>query len=502
MASICYNKHIIGSKDQETLHPIQIFCGRKPLKTLAKISLVLCIILFSTVITFENNYNTQAATATALHVKGNKIQDVYGNTVTLRGIGRAGDIESASGMWSGPGDTVFAWGQKWYPISDNIANMEATFKCYQQYWKVNMIRIFISVNWYLQDNITAATEDPDNYPTWTTPISYRNYIATVASEAAKYGIYVDICPYQLLSGYEADEGGGEQGLPLCGWDTAGTAYINSTGLGEQEFWRQFWTILATEMKDYPNAIFEAYNEPQNTGTDNITPNYLTYLTTMYNAVRNLTSDNLIFMQWQAGYIPTYNDLSWCQQINNALPNAVNLVYTTHAYRHSPYYNSQWGTTTTKVTQQITTAIQSMGVTAPLVINEAGSCQNTVTTRDLTNEVNWWTGLCSAANTLGVGLAAYYWMSDTDLGPTYSGLSLLTGTWGTSASSPTPNRFGRVFLNSAPTTSPTSTPTATPTVSPIPSPTPTTKPTASPSPTPTPSPTPRPTQPPWNPWRHH
>jgi hypothetical protein len=72
-------------------------------------------------------------------------------------------------MWSGPSDIVFAWGQKWYPISQNIADMDATFQCYQQVWKVNMIRVFINVNWYWQDNITPSVEDPENYPTWTTP---------------------------------------------------------------------------------------------------------------------------------------------------------------------------------------------------------------------------------------------------------------------------------------------------------------------------------------------
>jgi hypothetical protein len=381
--------------------------------------------------------------------------------------------------------------------------MQATLQSYQQYWKVNMIRIFISVNWYLQDNITPSAEDPENYPTYNTPISYRTYIKTLTALAAQYGIYVDICPYQLLSTYNADEQGGDQGLPLCGWENDCATYLNKTGLTEQAFWANFWTTLATEMKPYPNAIFEAYNEPQNTGADSITAGYLTYLKTMYSAVRNVTSDQLIFMQWQAGYVPTYNDLGWCNQISNAIPGAVNLAYTTHAYRHAPYFNRQWGTSNATVKTQLTTALNSMGVTAPLVINEAGSCQNAVTNRDLTNEINWWTGLCSSTRTLGIGLTAYYWMSDSDLGPVYSGLSLLTGKWGTGAQSPTPNRIGKIFLNTATTTTPTPTPTPSTTASPTPtssttptpSPTPTTKPTI----TPTPTPTPRPTQPPRWPW---
>lgn len=451
------------------------------MRTWSKLAIILCIILTASSLTAELSFNAQAATAPALHVAGNQILDANGKAVTFRGIGRAGDIESASGMWSGPGDTnVFAWGQKWYPISQNIADMDATLQCYQQVWKVNMIRVYISVNWYWQDNITPSVEDPENYPTWTTPISYRNYIATIVAEAAKYGIYVDICPYQLLSNYEDGNQGGEQGLPLMGWDNAATAFLANTGLSEQVFWRQFWTALANSLGSYPNAIFEAYNEPQNTGTDPITSGYLTYLTTMYNAVRAVTTQNLIFMQWQMGYIPTYNDLSWCQQISTAIPGATNIVYTTHVYRHAPYFNSQWATTTSGVLTQLRTAVQSMGVSAPLVINEAGSAWNYVSTSDRQNELNWWTGIIRASGTLSVGFAAYYWMSDSDLGPVYSGIALLAGPWQTGASSPPANSIGSVFLNYVPPTpSPTPTPPTTAT------PTPTT--TATPTPTPTPSP---------------
>ena len=52
-------------------------------------------------------------------------------------------------------------------------------------------------------------------------------------------------------------------LPLCGWDTAGQNFITSTGMTEQNFWTAFWTDMANSLKAYPNAIFEAWNEPDN-----------------------------------------------------------------------------------------------------------------------------------------------------------------------------------------------------------------------------------------------
>ena len=103
----------------------------------------------------------------------------------LRGIGRTGDLHSASGMWSGPGDQVANWGQKWLPISSNIPDMEATLQSYRDYWKVNMIRILIPVNWWWMDNLVSTQFQPG--PPQIT-ISYRSYIQTLVEKAANYGI--------------------------------------------------------------------------------------------------------------------------------------------------------------------------------------------------------------------------------------------------------------------------------------------------------------------------
>ena len=167
---------------------------------------------------------------------------------------------------------------------------------------------------------------------------------------------------------------------------------------------------------------------------------------MYNSVHSVTTQNLIFMQWEAGYIPNYNDLSWCKQISQAIPNNQNIVYTTHAYRQSPFFNSQWATSQDGVLTQLKTALDSMQVNAPLLINEAGSCMQYVSADDKQNELNWFSSLTGAAKTLGVGFTAYYWLSDDDLGPVYSGMALLSGIWNINASTPEPNQMGKIFLN--------------------------------------------------------
>ncbi len=415
------------------------------MKFSAKISLVLCSILILSCFTIFLE-PTEARTST-LRTSGSRILDSSNHQVILRGIGRTGDLESASGMWSDAGDpNVVAWGQKWLPISTNVPLMDATFRCYQQVWHVNMIRVFILPSWYWQNNIVPAQQDPQNYGGWTTPISYRTYIRTLVAEAQKYGIYVDIVPYQLVSNYQDGNKGGDQGLPMTGWDIPCQAFLNSTRLSERNFWKQFWTLMANNLRGYNNVIFEAWNEPAHTGNDPILSSYLSYLSIMYSAVRGTGAKNLILMQWNSGYIPTYNDLSWCAQIRSAIPRASNLAFTTHAYRHAPYFNSQWGTNYTVVLSQVQAAVRSMGVTVPLLINEAGSCMAYVAANDTANELGWWDALNRAAYSLKIGLTAYYWMSDTDLGPIYAGETLLSGPWAAGTASPPRNNVGQIFLS--------------------------------------------------------
>jgi hypothetical protein len=91
-------------------------------------------------------------------------------------------------------------------------------------------------------------------------------------------------------------------------------------------------------------------------------------------------------------------------------------------------------------------MDSMQVNAPLLINEVGSCMLYVSAEDKQNELEWFSSLASAAKSLGVGLTAYYWVSDDDLGPVYSGMALLTGIWQSNATSPEPNAMGKIFRN--------------------------------------------------------
>ena len=133
-----------------------------------------------------------------------------------------------------------------------------------------MIRVFIPVNWYWNDNFSYGWNQSanDGQGAWINgvgpQVSYRNYIKTIVEEAVKYGIYVDICPYQLV---DVVDGGTNQGIPLANnWDSAGQSFLQTLKLSEPQFWRQFWRQIGDDLKTYPNVIFEAWNEPNDAQT--------------------------------------------------------------------------------------------------------------------------------------------------------------------------------------------------------------------------------------------
>ncbi len=118
----------------------------------------------------------------------------------------------------------------------------------------------------------------------------------------------------------------------------------------------------------------------------------------------------------------------------------------------------------------------MGISAPLVINEEGSCLSS--SGNSQNDYTWFGNLLQAQNALGIGAGAYYWLSSSGLGGTYDGEYLLSSGYAAA-------NMGQDYINAY--TGTTTTPSPPPTSTPTPTPTPTS------TPTPTPTPTPPPTQ---------
>lgn len=465
------------------------------LNRLAKPTALLIIAVFAvsmlSVFTFA-----QASAATAaspsLHTQGSYILDSDGNAVYLRGMGVAGFAPNLILWGNGTGDQ---WSNQWnYNSTDAMKQTLAEMK---DQWHINMVRVFIYPSWYYRDNIVPAKEDPGNYANSTTPISIKTYLRTLIEEADKQGIYVDIAPYMLTPSASssaadpyASQGYGWQGMPMQSWDEPAQKFLQDAGYANNEtgFWNWFWTDMANNYKNNSNVIFEAWNEP-NVGNDNdqIPAGYMSYLQTMYSAIRGAGATNLIMMQWHMGWYPNTwgNDLSWAKQIATAIPNATNLVYTTHLYYYAPNDLTQyWKTDYEGLKAQLQEGINTMGVNAPLVVNEEGSCLQK--SNNTQNDLTWWTNLLKAQYDLGVGAGAYYWLSDKGLGGVYAGESMLSSSY-------QPNSMGSAFIDAykeptkeqtqeAPASTPTSTSASTGSTPSAPS-SPSPNSTATPSPSP-------------------
>jgi len=405
---------------------------------------------------------TPAGAVSALHTDGTYILDVNDNSVYLCGMGLAGFAPNLI-LWDQ--DATDSWSSQWNTHPQDT--MEQTFQTLRDQWHINYIRVFIYPSWYYRDNIIPAQEDPASYSAQTTPISTKAYLHTLIQTADKYGLYVDLVPYMLTPSASsfggdpyASPGYGWQGLPMEGWDEPAQRFLTDAGYSgsrELDFWNWFWTDMAHNYKNYKNVIFEAWNEP-NLGPDNdaIPQGYMQYLKTMYSAIRTTGATNLIMMQWHMGWHPNTwgNDLSWTKQITTAIPQTTNLVFTTHLYYYAPTdLTAYWKTDYDGLKTQLSEAIKTMGVNAPLVINEQGSCLTKSNNKQ--NDYTWWQNLLKAQNDLNIGAGAYYWLSDTGLGPIYSGETMLTNHY-------TPNTMGQTYINTNHNNKTPTTPTPTPT----------------------------------------
>ena len=229
---------------------------------------IIAIFIISMVSVFSTTgVQATSATTPALHTSGDQILNSNNNPVYLRGVGICGYAPDTI-FWTTSGSDSYS--DLWQTGSALNSSLDQEFSALSTQWNVNMIRIFILPSWWWENDVTPSTASGSGYS--STPVSTRTFLQIVCSQAENYGIYVDIVPYQLTpcsSSFQSDpyltpNQAGAQGLPMCGdWDTAAQNFIASTGLTEQNFWTAFWTDMANSLKAYPNAIFEAWNEPDN-----------------------------------------------------------------------------------------------------------------------------------------------------------------------------------------------------------------------------------------------
>ena len=386
---------------------------------------------------------------------GSNLLNSTGQVVQLRGVGLEGFAPDLL-FWASTGSDN--WGDQWQPA--NSAAVTQTLHELSTVWHVNMIRFFIYPEWWMQNNVSPYYESAGSHGTKGQTVSTQSYIETLASECESYGIYLDVCPYSLTAGSSAFNdtyGTSTNGTPMSNsWSTQEQAYLTAEGYGSNEagYWTAFWASMANALKGYPNVIFEAYNEPTGNGifTNLVQSGYLQYLQITYNAIRAAGATNPTMMMWWDGWEPNGwgQNMAWAGQIASAIGDPTNIVYNNHLYYYAPSdgtrYWDQGGVdnnaggkprTTAQLETSLSSLLGTMGISAPVVMNEEGDCS--LQSANVTNDYVWWSNLLQAQDALGIGSGAYYWLSSSGLGGTFDGNELLTSGY-------TPNTMGQEYIN--------------------------------------------------------
>jgi hypothetical protein len=383
-----------------------------------------------------------------LTARGHDLYNAFGNKMYLRGMGRANGNDSPVGDWWGPGGAYWDGSQWDYNFAHLTQKMDATLQAMRLTYKCNMIREFLPVNWWWEDNID--TSKYLYFPKATT--SYRDYKELLAQRALLQGMYVDFCPYSFRSYQDGDGGGGAPAVAAM--DSNGIAVMNAIDSSDPTYvnaWRMWWTSVVLKLGKYPNVIFELWNEPD--GNSTVKSQYFNHCVEMYKTIRSLGNTNLIMMQWRMTAVPGWQEeLTWIPDLYHQIERAIggtptNLVFTFHAYRY--VWNRQWGTNYNTVLSQLQAPnwipqTRSTNVDVPVICNESGPGMN-LSGGALAAEMGWWDGINRACLTEDVGFCAYYWLPIVGWRPEEA----LIGAWPTGVVAPTPSQSGQTWINNAP-----------------------------------------------------
>lgn len=269
-----------------------------------------------------------------IHVEGKDIKDSLGNTVYLRGVGHFRYATDPTGMWAldGVGEAWYSGQFRWneQAVRDNMKAMKS--------WGFSLVRFHTTADWWLQDTVSVGGYTG----------SYRDNLKRTIEIAAEEGLYVLFDLWGLVNGdYGYSQGWSAPRMPFPPYLThpEEEAVFSS----KQDF-VDYWISVANELKDYPNVLFELYNEPHSSFDISYTESlversdWFDACQQAVDAIRATGSKNLIVLHWYLGNVPYVTGFSqgggldWVEDCP-VTDTEGNLVYSMHCYR--TYYNPTW-----------------------------------------------------------------------------------------------------------------------------------------------------------------
>ena len=238
------------------------------------------------------NAATVNLTPPALHVSGNHLVTGTGKVVVLRGVNRS----SPETRCEGTGLSSFFVGP-----TDNASATAI------KSWHANTVRIPVNEDCWLGRN---------GLPASLTATDYRNQIASYARTLVANGLYV------LIDLHFAE--------------VNGAASTTFAPMADSTYGPQVWTSIATTFKNYPDVMFDLYNEPhvswscwKNGCVDATTGTVYAGMQTLVTAVRATGARQPLFL----------TGASWGNDVTGWLANEPSdplhqLVAAAHVYRSS------------------------------------------------------------------------------------------------------------------------------------------------------------------------
>jgi len=241
-----------------------------------------------------------------LHAVGKYLKDLNNNTVWLRGVG--------AWQFNDDPDAIFMGNSIW-----NVNNVKAELDAMKS-WGINVVRSAQAVEHWKYDM---------NQP--NAGINHRQAIKTLLTLMAERGMYFIYTGYQVTDYWH---GGNQDPFPYPPYQTSRGA---SSVIANQQEFVDWWASIATELKDYPNVLFELWNEPH--GDITAAAIWVDTMQKSINAIRATGAQQPIIAAWDMAcwvnlnYPPPQNQASTMDWVflANLNDTAKNLIYTTHYY---------------------------------------------------------------------------------------------------------------------------------------------------------------------------
>ncbi len=352
------------------------------------LSCILLIPLVSSVISINASISLSGKiySILPLHIVGKDIQDYLGNVVVLKGVNKNGYEGDPGGYWNGAYVKKLA---DWNPT--NVGKELDAIKSWGS--GVNVIRLVQSVdNWKLDIG------------------GHRQLIKNLLDVAASKGLYIIYTGYQVRNYYS---GGGQGDLPYPPYSKSG----DSSVIASQQDFVSYWASIASELKDYPNVIFELWNEPVGDYSAAAYNSWVATAQQCINAIRATGAQNLIMFQWNyQGFVnldwpSSLSDMGWIADANLS-DSSGNLVYTTHLYYNAVQRSGGIANAFGYSLSDVDAAFRLMGYYSaalryPFWVGEVG-CNVAFTGSDLTNEYTAYSNELALLNQHGIGFAGWWW----------------------------------------------------------------------------------------------